>query len=473
MSDASRGVRWLSIACLVFTLSACGDDDTNSRRDASSADAGERDAAPSAGDAGRDQAGGGAGSSSAVDTPDAGHVAAATTCGAPATPAAKPGNQCPAEDPVALKATLVGTDFDVAVFVTALPGSEPRLAVLERAGTIQLLDPATGNKSLFLDFEARKRGLDIIAATAPAGEQGLLGLAFHPDFPNDPRLFVNYTARAGAQDVTVISSFEVMAGDPERVNAASEQSVLEFGQPQGNHNGGMLAFGPDGCLFAGSGDGGQSNDVGDGHAPGGNGQSLATDLGKILRIDVDRPLERPTGNLQDTDLPHIWDYGTRNPWRFSFDRLTGDLYIGDVGQGAFEEIDVAAAGVGNLNYGWPIMEGSWCRDGEECDQSGLVLPVDQYETGEGHNAVIGGYVYRGEKIPSLRGWYVYGDNGAASNGKVAAFVWNGRGRCKDRTLQLQERDELALDSDITSLGQDAEGELYVVTRRSVYRLEAK
>jgi glucose/arabinose dehydrogenase len=235
----------------------------------------------------------------------------------------------------------------------------------------------------------------------------------------------------------------------------------------------MLAFGPDGCLFIGAGDGGNGNDEGTGHAPGGNGQSLDTPLAKILRIDVDDPMSAAPGNMGGGNK-HIWDYGIRNPWRFSFDRETGDLYIGDVGQGAVEEIDVEVKGDGNHNYGWPIGEGTKCRGGGDpsgCDLSGLTPPVDDYpHVMDQIDCVVGGYVYRGSKIPSLKSWYVYGDNGP--NGLIRTFVWDGEKRCKD-TIDLSTRDGIHLDSDIVSFGEDGKGELYVMSHTGVYQIEPK
>ncbi len=235
-------------------------------------------------------------------------------------------------------------------------------------------------------------------------ERGLLGLAFHPDFANNGRLFVDYTNLAGN---TVVSEFGL--SDNGNVDPTTERILLGIKQPFPNHNGGMLAFGADGYLYIGSGDGGSGGD------PQGNGQATDTLLGKILRIDVDSgdPFAIPDGNPFPVGnragaSPEIWDWGVRNPWRFSFDRQTGDLWIGDVGQENYEEADAEAAGDGGHNYGWNVMEGTLCFISAECDQEGLALPVAQYSHDDGC-AIIGGYVYRGTAYPVLEGQYVFTD----------------------------------------------------------------
>jgi glucose/arabinose dehydrogenase len=412
------------------------------------------------GGSGNSGAGGADEGDDAGKTPDM--QTSGTTCKAP-TPAQNAGNACPDHDPVALKATLVKDGFDTPVFVTVAPGDASHLIVVERGGAIQRLDPASGETSMFLNVN------DVMSGGGDS-ELGLLGLTFHPDYPKDPRFFVNYTTDPEDLDyvaTTHISSFEAPTSD--MADADSEQVLLTYNQPQSNHNGGMLAFGTDGCLFIGAGDGGNSNDQGFGHAEGGNAQQLNTALGKILRIDVDNPDKAAPGNL-DAAMPQIWDYGIRNAWRFSFDSKTGDLYIGDVGQSAHEEVDVEPKGSGHFNYGWPITEGLDCRSGS-CNMNGLTAPVDAYDHVSNHiDCVVGGYVYRGKKIESLAGWYVYGDNGP--DGKIRTFVWDGDGRCAD-TIVLSDRDNIHLDTDITSFGQDAAGELYITTHTSVYRIEAK
>lgn len=250
--------------------------------------------------------------------------------------------------------------------------------------------------------------LDIRDRIASGGERGLLGLAFHPDFPDVPRLFVDYTDESGD---TVVSAFDVsedlLTADPD-----SEQVLIQVDQPFPNHNGGAVVFGPDGMLYIALGDGGSGGD------PQGNGQRLDTLLGKILRIDVDGaptgdlayaiPADNPFPDSADA-RPEIWLTGLRNPWRMRIDSATGDLWIGDVGQSQREEIDRAPAGEGGLNFGWNRMEGSLCFEpGEGCDRDGLTLPVAEYATREGC-AVIGGVVVRDQDQPLLSGGYVFSD----------------------------------------------------------------
>ena len=294
--------------------------------------------------------------------------------------------------------------------VAALPGrplgianagdGSGRLFVVEQGGTIRIVRDGEPVAQPFLDIGSR---------TAAGGERGLLGLAFHPRFPNDPRLFVNYTDLAGD---TVVASYAVGSPGADRVDPTTEVVLLRIDQPFGNHNGGALVFGPDGALYIATGDGGSAGDPHD------NGQRLDTLLGKILRIDVDgRSTDRPYGIPGDNPFvgragarPEIHLYGLRNPWRISFDRLTGDLWIGDVGQGASEEIDVLRAGSqGGANYGWARMEGFHCYpSGDGCARPELTLPVAEY----GHDlgcAVTGGAVYRGAAFPALAGGYVFSD----------------------------------------------------------------
>ena len=230
----------------------------------------------------------------------------------------------------------------------------------------------------------------------------------------------------------------------------------------------MLAFGPDGCLYVGAGDGGGAGDQHSAPAcPNGNGQCLETELGKILRIDIDHPDIGPAGNLVGNGLPQIWDFGLRNPWRFSFDRATGDLYIADVGQDAWEELDIELRGAGRRNYGWRITEGKHCSmdsagvpgactdHGIDYSYADFSAPVYDYPHVSGNNCIIGGYVYRGVNIPSLNGYYVYADFGSKH---VWALAWNGSDAC---SAPLDLSSQIALPNQPTSFGEDVDGELYI------------
>jgi glucose/arabinose dehydrogenase len=246
--------------------------------------------------------------------------------------------------------------------------------------------------------------LDISGIVTSGGERGLLGLAFHPD-PSDPRFFVYYTGLDGSQN---LASYEVSAADPGRADPETARLLLTMPDQFGNHNGGSLAYGPDGFLYVGTGDGGGGGD------PLGSGRSLATLLAKVLRLDVDVedapygiPDDNPFRSTADA-RPEIFLTGLRNPWRFRFDAGTGDLWIGDVGQGAWEEIDVVRAGQSGLDFGWNTMEGTHCYREAGCDETGLVRPVTEYGHDQGCS-VTGGTVYRGSAIPDLVGRYVFGD----------------------------------------------------------------
>jgi len=268
------------------------------------------------------------------------------------------------------------------VFVTSARDGTGRLFIVEQGGLIQVLEPGSISPTVFLDLRDR------VKSDEP--EQGLLGLAFHPDFSLNGRFFVNYTRRKDGY--TVIAAFRVSAGNPD-VGRPREHRLLAIPQPAPNHNGGMLAFGPDGYLYAGMGDGGFGND------PGGRAQDLGTLLGKMLRIDVDHRTEKrrygiPRDNpfVGQRGAGPIWALGFRNPWRWSFDRITGELWLGDVGQDSKEEIDLVGRGG---NYGWRIFEGSECTGIEPvaCGQAGFIGPVDEYDTHVGGRcAVTGGYV---------------------------------------------------------------------------------
>lgn len=352
-------------------------------------------------------------------------------------PTVTPEPPTPAEPAGATAFTLALTEISRGlkqpIFLTHANDGSQRRFVVEKAGTIRTL-PAN---DLFLDITDR--------VGSGGSEQGLLGLAFHPRFADNGYFYVNYTDSVGD---TVIARFSALGGASG--DAASETVILTATQPARNHNGGMLAFGPDGYLYLGLGDGGGSRDRY------GNAQKLTTLLGKILRIDVDAaaPYAIPADNpfiTDDTARPEIWAYGLRNPWRFSFDRETGDLYIGDVGQNRFEWLLYQpATSPGGENYGWPTLEGQSCLDGDDCDRSGLTEAIYSYPHAQGC-AITGGYVYRGAQFPALQGVYLFGDY-------CSGRIWTMQ-RAVDGAWVVNE----ALDSDasISSFGEDEAGELYV------------
>ncbi|MEJ2357868.1 MAG: PQQ-dependent sugar dehydrogenase [Deinococcales bacterium] len=325
-----------------------------------------------------------------------------------------------------------------------------RLFVVEQAGTVRIVQDGALVEQPYLDLRGR---------ISSGGERGLLGLAFAPDFASSGRLYVDYTDSRGA---SVLERFTARPGT-DRVDPATGEVLLQVEQPYANHNGGGLLFGPDGFLYWGLGDGGSGGD------PQGNGQNPATLLGTILRLDVsaDGATAAP-GNpfLGRPDArPEVFLYGLRNPWRFSFDRQTGDLYIGDVGQNAFEEIDrIPAGGTGGENLGWNVMEGDHCyRPPQGCDTTGLVLPIVTYpHAPDWGNSVTGGYVYRGAALPSLQGAYVFADFGS---GRVWSARPSGDGSWRVAPL-------LDTGGNVSTFGEDDAGELLVVDygAGALYRL---
>jgi glucose/arabinose dehydrogenase len=347
----------------------------------------------------------------------------------------------------------VAGGFDRPLLVTAPPGDTRRLFVVEQPGRILILKDGRRLKRPFLDVSRLVSG---------GFEQGLLGLAFHPGYARNGRFFIDYTDRAGNSRVVEYR----VSGDPDRANARPVRRLLFVPQPYPNHNGGQLAFGPDGKLYIGLGDGGSAGD------PQGNGQRLDTLLGKILRIDVDaRPRGRPFAIPADNPFvgrrgtrPAIYVLGLRNPWRFSFDRANGDLWIGDVGQNAWEEVDRLPAGsIAGANLGWNAFEGTHPFGGP-LGVGPAVQPVAQYPHSTGCS-VTGGFVYRGSAVPALTGRYVYADY-------CSGRVWTMRagpspGDVRDITRLLGARV-----GQVTSFGEDARGELYLVAGARVYRFRS-
>lgn len=365
---------------------------------------------------------------------------------------------------IALHTIADGLDSPVAI--THANDQSGRIFVVEQSGTIRVIKDEKLQPQPFLDINHK---------VTDGGERGLLGLAFHPGFKTNGRFFVNYTAEDDKLN-TVISEFTVRNG---KADPASEQILLRITQPWGNHNGGQLAFGPDGYLYIATGDGGSAND------PQNNAQSLSSLLGKILRIDVNRqtggryyaiPISNPFLTTENA-RPEIWAYGLRNPWRFSFDRLNGALYAADVGQDKTEEINIIQRG---LNYGWRVMEGPLCTPGiyDVCNIQLYTQPIYSYNHDIGAS-ITGGYVYRGKQIPELCGTYIYGDF-------VSQAIWGLRyesGTISAHKTLFSPRSVFRLAIDyfdddgllISSFGEDEEGELYVAAYQSgrIYRIISK
>ena len=341
-----------------------------------------------------------------------------------------------------LKLQTVTKNLSAPILLTAPPGDADRLFVVEQGGAIKILERTSGTElGTFLT----------ITGITSGGERGLLGLAFDPQYDSNGRFYVHYTDTTGT---IIIARFLASATNPNVADPASQAILVSIPHPTfANHNGGMVAFGPDGCLYAGIGDGGSAGD------PSNNAQHLTNRLGKLLRIDPATGTACTNGTLNPFVLgsghPLVWGYGLRNPWRFSFDG--DDLYIGDVGQGAREEINVSTgphAGRG-LNYGWRLMEGSACfNPATNCNTDGLTLPVLEYTHDKGACSVIGGYVYRGQVVPAIQGTYFYADFCA---GFVRSFRLN-----NGSVIEKAEWPLLAAPS-ISSFGQDGLGELYLTT----------
>ena len=341
---------------------------------------------------------------------------------------------------VAVQEVASGLSFPL--YLTAPPGDLARLFVVEKTGAIRIVKDGVLLPDPFLDLSTQ---------VSSGSEQGLLGMAFDPDYATTGRFVVHYTDLGGN---TALFRFTVST-DPDRADPASGQVILTAPQPFENHNGGQVTFGPDGMLYLGLGDGGSGGD------PGNRGQDRTDLLGSILRVDIRtaNPYTVPPDNpftAQPDARPEIWSYGLRNPWRFSFDRANGDLYIADVGQSQFEEIDVSpAAGGGGkgVNYGWSIMEGLHCFHDAGCDQTGFTLPVLDYDHNDGCS-VTGGYVYRGSAIPAIQGHYFYAD---LCRGWVRSFRYAG-GVATEPTAWPA----LVSTGTIVSFGEDAAGELYIL-----------
>ena len=363
----------------------------------------------------------------------------------------------------ALKLTKVAEGFTRPVQVKFAPGDDERMFVVEQVGRIWIVKDGETLAEPFLDIQTLVANPD--TPQDYHQEQGLLGIAFHPDYPKNGRFFVHYTegpwGNPNPKGDSIIAEYRRSTGDPEKADPAQVKQILEQPQPYTNHNGGPLELSPvDGKLYIGFGDGGAAGD------PDGNAQDMSTWLGKMLRIDVDSgdPYSVPAGNMTG-GKPEIWSKGLRNPWRFSFDGCTGDMYIADVGQDAWEEVNIEPPGQSGRNYGWRTMEGTHCYSPmDACLQVGMSSPVTEYDHVQG-TSVTGGYVYRGKNIPGARGYYFYSD---FTSDNTWVFRWDG-GLTVTPTKIKQD---LAPYQGIASYGQDNHGELYMVSLfGSVYRID--
>jgi glucose/arabinose dehydrogenase len=388
------------------------------------------------------------------DPPEASTALPTTTLGAPTTPTAEASVTLPTVTPTPITIDLAAMSFAVEpvldglerpVLVTHAGDGSGRLFVVEKPGRIRIAKDGVLMETPFLDLSEQ--------INSRGNEQGLLGLAFAPDYSTNGRFWVNYTDLAGD---TVVASFQT-SDNPDLADPLSASTVLTITQPAPNHNGGMIAFGPDGMLWIGMGDGGAANDRF------GNGQNPASLLGKLLRVDVtsapsraytipaDNPWLAADWNGEDV-RDEVWALGLRNPWRFSFDRQTGDLWLADVGQNLWEEINwIPGDSPGGLNFGWPIMEGTHCFASDVCSKDGLTLPVLEYSHGAGCS-VIGGHVYRGQMFPMLNGVYFYADY---CSGALWAAIADADGVWRSTKV---------LDTGLTvsSFGEDEAGELYII-----------
>lgn len=331
-----------------------------------------------------------------------------------------------AQAPFALKEVANGLDLPVLV---AAPAGDPRLFIVEQTGFIRIMEGGVIAESPFLDINHN---------VSNGGEQGLLGLAFHPDYAANGRFFINYTDTSGD---TRIAEYKVSAADPDAADPSSAKELLFVDQPARNHNGGWIAFGPDGLLYIAMGDGGGAGD------PRNNAQNDKVLLGKILTLDVEAG-----------GPPQVFAKGVRNPWRNDFDG--NDLYIADVGQDQWEEINIVGVDQKGANLGWRRMEGDVCFDEINCESAKFTLPAHVYNHQNGGCSITGGYVYRGKAIPALDGVYLYSDYCA---GTLSSLRKSGDGV----TDVTSYADAFGTLGNVTSFGEDGAGELYVMTQEGI------
>jgi len=372
---------------------------------------------------------------------------ASMMCATPKDDAAAGASAEQTSNDVTLAVEQVASGLDQPVHLTA-PAGDPRLFIVEQPGRIRIVENGRLLDKPFLDIADKVRS---------GGEQGLLSVAFHPHYRSNGFLFVNYTNNSGD---TRVERYTVSA-DRNVADSRSAKLILGVDQRYSNHQGGLNLFGPDGMLYIGMGDGGSQGD------PHGNGQNRNKLLGKLLRINVDRgdPYVIPAANpyAKGGGRGEIWAIGLRNPWRFAFDPVSGLLYIADVGGNSFEEVDVVSMSVAGANFGWNVMEGPSCRRPLGCDQAALQKPAVSYATHENSTcAVIGGSVYRGQKIPEIQGQYFYSDY---CNSWLRSFGF------ADGNVTDQHEWPVGKLGSVTSFGEDAQKELYICTSSGrVYRI---
>jgi glucose/arabinose dehydrogenase len=353
---------------------------------------------------------------------------------------------------------LLSSDLESPVAFATAKGTDD-FYIAEQKGIVKIFSKGEIKSSPLLDLRKKMAGINRFYS-----EKGLLGIAFHPKFDENRKFYVNYSSdldKSSIDHKMVLSEFQTSLSNPDKALLQSEKIILEIEQPESNHNGGTIAFGKDGFLYIGSGDGGGS---GDKHGTEGNGQNLSTLLGKLLRISIDsdtEPYKIPMDNpfIKKNALPEIYAYGLRNPWKFSFDQLNGRLFLGDVGQERIEEINIIEKG---KNYGWKIMEGELCYDPpENCNTKDLELPIYSYTHKDGVS-IIGGYVYRGSKKSYYYGKYIFAD-------------WSGKLFCLTELNKVWSAIEIKIQNKdsfkwkyINSLGEDSKGNLYILTQEKSY-----
>lgn len=358
-------------------------------------------------------------------------------------------------DKYSLEVAFPNLKFDDPVELTSPNDNTDRIFVIEQKGVIRVFSNKADEKNAAVF-------LDIVSKVESGGEKGLLGLAFHPDYKNNGYFYLNYTR--GNPLETVIARYKVSSSNPNVADPASEKVLLRYAQPYPNHNGGKVAFGNDGFLYIAAGDGGAGGD------PGNRAQNKKEFLGKIIRIDVNKtagsqsyaiPADNPFAGNKDGFREEIYAFGMRNPWRFSFDRTTGMLWAGDVGQNKIEEVDIIEKGG---NYGWRIMEAKECYD-TNCNKTGLIDPIWSYQHGSDGNSITGGYVCRDKNLPQLSGKYIYGDY---TSGKVWALTYDGKKAVKNELISQ-------IISGLSSFGEDSKSNLYLLAygNGKVYKIVGK